>query len=560
MNDEEDYMLVSDSSIALCWVTSEHKRLSLFHRNRCNQVRMNTNLNKLYFVKTDQNPSDVATRSEKVDENSVGPDSVWENGAEWMTGSIDDAIEAKIIKPASELRVNDEEENEFEKGIIFEKTPEILIHGHVASEERVDKLSERAMFSNYLFSPSKYDFKKTVMITSYVFKFIRLCKYKRLNKVEKSFKMFPARFVNICWGNDKSGGNDDMTKKGAVLDDQDVGRSLRYWFTIATKEVVHFVKPDTVNRVGIMKDGILYCRSRILDGQRIMQVGDLDIQNLGQDIGLNFMNPVIDRHSPIALSIAMFIHNEVGKHAGYETCLRLSLEYCHIMQGASLFKQISDECSKCHMIRKKYLDVAMGPVSQNQLTISPPFHVAYCDLDGPYYTYVPGHERETRNKKVISCKCYIMTFICPLSKLCNLQVIEAKNSEAVLEGLTRLACEVGMPSCLVLDQETSFMKMVRDAEINLTDLSARCYREYGVRFETAPVSGHNYIGLVERKIRSVQQCFEKIELKNVRLHATGLQTMCKLVENELNNTPLGYSYGRDANKTPIGTNAISNMY
>ena len=37
----------------------------------------------------------------------------------------------------------------------------------------------------------------------------------------------------------------------------------------------------------------------------------------------------------------------------------------------------------------------------------------------------------------------------------------------------------------------------------------------------------------------------------MRLHATGLQTLAKLVENDLNNLPLGFSYGRDANNTPL---------
>ena len=241
----------------------------------------------------------------------------------------------------------------------------------------------------------------------------------------------------------------------------------------------------------------------------------------------------------------------MAKHAGFETALRLSLEYVHIIQGHGLFREIAEECSKCLRLRKKYIEVMMGPISQNQLTIAPCFHVSYTDLFGPFWTYVPGHERATRNKRELSCKNWIMTFVCPMTKLVNLQVIESKNSEAVLEGLTRLACEVGMPFCLVLDRETSFMKMVRDAEINLKDVMLRGYKEYGIRFEVAPVSGHNYMGLVERKLRTIGEMFDKIELSKKRLHATGLQTFCKLVENEINNTPIGYSYGRDSNNTPI---------
>ena len=551
----EDFFLISDSTIALCWITSINKRLSLFHRNRVNQVKMNMEMERLFWVDTDSNPADTGSRPEKTQENNVGPGSVWEVGKEWMSGSIEKAVKSGVLKPVSELRMADYEESEYEKGLIYERTPEILIHGHAVTEQRTDKMVERAEFSNYLFMPTKYDFKKVVMITSYVYKFIRLLKYKKFNKIDKTFKMFPASFstvsVNINWGNSKAGAPDNASGPVMRFDDSDAARSLQYWYSKATQEVEKFVKPETVARVGVKKNGVLYCRSRILDGQRVINAGDINLESLGAGIGLHLMTPLVDRHSPIAYSIARFIHEVAGNHAGFETCWRISLEYCHIIQGSTLFKEIGEECSKCQIIRKKYIERCFGPVSDHQLTIAPMFHTAYLDLDGSYEVFVPGHERATRNKRQLSAKNYIMTFVCPYTKLTNLQVIESKNAEAVLEGLVRLGCEVGFPACLILDQETSFMKAVRDAEVNLQDLSARAYREFGIRFEVVPVGGHNYNGICERKIKSVQEAFEKIGLKKLRMHATGLQTFCKLVENQLNNTPLGYSYGRDSLNNPI---------
>merc|ERR1719347_250302 len=37
----------------------------------------------------------------------------------------------------------------------------------------------------------------------------------------------------------------------------------------------------------------------------------------------------------------------------------------------------------------------------------------------------------------------------------------------------------------------------------------------------------------------------------MRLHSLGLQTLAKIVENDLNNVPIGYSYGRSDDNTPI---------
>ena len=548
----KDYMLLSDSRIALCWTTSTKKRLSLFHRNRVNQILLNTDAEKLWFCRTDHNCADVATRSAKITESSVGPDSVWEKGTDWMSRSLEAAMEADIIKNASELRMAEtEDREEYDKGLIFEDTPEILIHGHAASAEKVDKMRKRSEFSSYIIQPTRFNFRKIVRITGYVMKFIRLCKFKRFKSTEKkSFKMFSASY--ITWGTEKDfsgpdGKNDPMPN----LQNIDVTRSLDYWYTKATAEVEEFNKQEIINKIGIKKDGILYCRSRILDGQRLLIAGEFPEGSLGREIGLNMKTPLIDRWSPIAYSVALFIHELVSLHAGYETCVRMSMEYVHIMQATSLYRQLGEDCAKCSMLRGKYLDSVFGPVSDNQLTVSPPFHIAYVDLDGPYYTFAPGHERETRNLKIIKCKVYCMVFTCPFSKLTNIQVIEGKNAECVMEGLTRMACENGMPAKLVLDQESSFMKMVRDAEVNLQDLSHRCYKEMGITVEVVPVSGHNYNGITERKIRSVQEIFTKINIKKVRLHATGLQTVMKLIENCLNSLPLGYGYGRDADNNPI---------
>ena len=72
----EDYFVCSDSTIALCWVTAERKRLSLYHRNRSIQIRRGTELSQLYHVDTEHNPADIGTRPEKVKLSVVGPDSI----------------------------------------------------------------------------------------------------------------------------------------------------------------------------------------------------------------------------------------------------------------------------------------------------------------------------------------------------------------------------------------------------------------------------------------------------------------------------------------------------
>ena len=125
------------------------------------------------------------------------------------------------------------------------------------------------------------------------------------------------------------------------------------------------------------------------------ELGDLGLGDLPV-MGIKAHVPVIDRHSPMAYCIARHIHWNVTHHRGIETCNRFSLQHCFIMQGMTLYKELADDCLWCSKKRKKLLEVSMGPVSDHQLAITPPFWCSQVDLFGPVYCYVPGYQRNTR--------------------------------------------------------------------------------------------------------------------------------------------------------------------
>ena len=70
----------------------------------------------------------------------------------------------------------------------------------------------------------------------------------------------------------------------------------------------------------------------------------------------------------------------------------------------------------------------MGPISDSQLQLAPPFWMCQVDLFGPITVVVPGFERETRNRKVLEAKCWVMTAVCPTTRLVNLQVLESSKA------------------------------------------------------------------------------------------------------------------------------------
>ena len=152
----------------------------------------------MYHVVSEANPSDVGTRPNLVTEKDVGPDSIWEKGYKWMNGEINDAIESGILTPASMLRVKEEEEEEFNQGVIFEKTAEILTRGHQVSlsvNSRIENVKSRSSYSGYIIEPTKFKFEKVVRILATVWRFIRSFKVIKRRNMNKEVKF--QMLVNV---------------------------------------------------------------------------------------------------------------------------------------------------------------------------------------------------------------------------------------------------------------------------------------------------------------------------------------------------------------------------
>ena len=94
---------------------------------------------------------------------------------------------------------------------------------------------------------------------------------------------------------------------------------------------------------------------------------------------------LMDIYSPAAYAFAQYIHVELSGHS-YN---RLALERIHITQGVSLFRDISDQCLKCKIKRRRFLESSMGPVGDHLFHIAPPFYACQTDLFGPVAVYEP---------------------------------------------------------------------------------------------------------------------------------------------------------------------------
>ena len=559
----------SDSSISIAWVAYEKARLHVFHRLRVSNIRNKIEFDELFYVSGKENIADTGTRPDLLKPEHILPGSEWFTGKSWMMQSVEHAMESGAIKSLTDIKLDDEAKKLFKEGVMLDSSLNTISDIKVTMPSKV---LERENFSCYIYPPLKRQFPSLVRVVGYVLLAARKFKSKMViarlargipvsdGTTLKSMVLPPPKFkvfstlsssvVNSLGKVFKISGVsvyvNSTVKRFVHLSDADLSFSLEYLYKKAGAELLHFNDRQFVDKIGEVQDGIVYCKSRIEEGQEIKVVGGLEeFLDLESFTGVNFKVPVVDRYSPLAVSLASHLHYRVVKHRGAETVHRMSLQFVRIIGGRELCKLIRKECIYCQKLLLRYVKQIMGPLSDHQLSVSPIFFFTYADIWGPLRAFVPGYQRATRAGSK-SYDVYILVFGCASTGMVNCQVLEGgKNTSCVVEAMNRFFSEVCVPKIFHIDKDGALMKAVSEGQIEVLSNSGIIAQERGIVFETCPPQGHNAHGRIERRIRMLQEAFERSDMKMFRLSGLGWQTVAKRIEHDVNSVPLGYLTHRE---------------
>ena len=95
----------------------------------------------------------------------------------------------------------------------------------------------------------------------------------------------------------------------ATLTEEDLSLALEDIFTRASKEVRHFTDAKLLDKIAEDDNGILICKTRIMEAQELEAHGELaSVEQLKDLASLNFKVPLVDHHSSLAISLAYHFH------------------------------------------------------------------------------------------------------------------------------------------------------------------------------------------------------------------------------------------------------------
>ena len=509
---------MSDSTIFLHWLNQDERPLQVAVRNGVIEVRRFSMPEQWYHVESEENIADLGTR--KADIKQIAEGSEWQTGKPWMKGPVD----SMPLKKIQEVTLTGQQKKEAAQEM---KSKDL--HGYLLANLKT-KVSERYSFSKYLYDPCKYQWSVSVRILAIVFKFIHSFKVMKNKSAYQPNQRVAATLPT-------------KRKKVILLSDIDIQRSKNYYFKVGSKEVKQFCKQKEYKDISVLKEDILYYSGRILEDQDILAVEKVmfDVEPL------QFCQPILDRHSPIAYAIMMEAHgprlypghsSDGVNHKNTLVTLRESMKSAFILKGRDLAKEIRESCVFCRRFRKRFLEVEMGKVHQNRFTIAPPFYFAQVDLLGPYLATCEHNHRS-------SVKVWGVVFKDPATSAVFVHAMPKCDTSAFILAYTRFAARFGHPAKLYPDEGSQLLKACREMQIHWVDVAKNLNSKYqvGVEFSPCPVGGHNAHGMVERSVQEVKKLFN-IVYSGLKLDILSYETAFAWVSNELNNLPvcLGSKY------------------
>ena len=501
--------------------------------------------------------SDIGTRKGATIKD-VTENSLWANGPEWAELERENFP----IKSVNEIKLNNEDvklyndENLVLNDMWISKQLSVEYSESFSARREgiLNKVGERYKFSHYLIDPNKFRFRKVVRILALVLCFIKklkLRKNKGLPGLSIPMGNLPDQFKTV---HDKYLVTQENVfpfdcANGLVvsIDEDLLMSSLNYFYKKATLEIEKFLPQKLYKNICQKRNGILYYTGRILASQELN--GKLNLSDVCIDLTKSsFCVPLVDKSSPVAYALVNEIHwhNYDAKHSGNETILRYVNTIAHVIGGKSLVRQFRKECTWCKILNKKAIEVAMGPVSDKNLCIAPPFYMSQVDIFGPFSSYSSANKRAT-------IKMWFVIFCCCTTGAVDIKIMEDYSTDSFILAFVRFSCKVGFPKKLLPDAGSKLVKGCQTMSLKFTDIGHKLHQEYGVQFETCPVGAHYMHGKVERKIRHVRESFSKCLCKD-RLSIIQWETLGDQISNSINNLPIAIgNIGKDVENLDILT-------
>ena len=499
---------ITDSSIVLSWLVQDQRPLQVGVRNSVINIRSLSNLEDWFHVPSRYNPADLPSRFCEV--SDILGDSEWLRGQPWMSGPREDMP----LRTISEIQLDDAEKAAFNREIRNSELRNLVL---ALTPDLPDLVQKRYEVSGYLIDPASMSWEKYVRSMGVLYRCSQVWS-------SKTWDIFPSVIPTV---------------NGAPvfsLSPKVSAAAMRSTFVATTAEVKKFNSPKAIAAVATELDGILVFNGRILDDTRPKSLVSLSFDLLPR----SFCRPVVDRYSPVAYSVMLYVHNTLTNHGSILHAIRVSAGIVYIMGCRSLAIEIRESCHHCKRYKVRLLEAALGPLHPGRLAPAPAFYLVQVDLFGPF---LACSEHNFRSKvKIWGC-----VFKCMSTLSVWVECLTKSDVGAFLQAYVRFSARFGHVGKIHIDPGSQLLAFCKGATFSFADLTRQMNGRYGVSvdYEVCSAGSHQAQGQAERSIREIRRIFSAT-FRGLKLDVMSYSTAFAFISNQLNNIPIGI-FGRYRN-------------
>ena len=499
-----------DSMVVLGYIHNESRRFHVFVANRVQQIREHSSPGQWRYVKSEENPSDLASRGLIARDLQVSE--LWWHGPAFLSESSELPEVAEVTQVQSE----DPEV----------KSSMVLVTGIKTDSQVCADLPERLKYFSSWFKAKRA---------------VAIClRYKRrLIRQVREKKGLTAQ-------QDESFG---VSLSDALISTEDLKEAEIVILKSVQKEVFE-EEVDTLTTVrssedatsvsnknrALKKQSDLYRLDPYMGEDGLLRVGGR-VQNSGQPDEVT--HPVIMPKRGHVTELIVSHFHEKSAHSGRELTLsEIRLSGFWIIRGRSAVARHILECIKCKKLRGTPCAQKMASLPAERLIEVEPFVNCGVDYFGPFYV----QERRSQVKR------WGVMFTCFSSRAIHLETANSMTADSFLNAYRRFASRRGPVKRLYCDQGTNFiggrglleaaLKEMDHDRIRQELLKEQCdWIEFRMNVPKASHMG----GVWERQIRSARTALNGLlQSHGQHLDDELLRTVMAEAEAIVNSRPLSY--------------------
>ncbi|XP_035988362.1 uncharacterized protein LOC118560918 [Fundulus heteroclitus] len=469
----------TDSKVVLGYICNESKRFYTYVHNRVQRIRQSSKPGQWYYVRTEENPADHASRSLPTAQLTK---STWFTGPSFIHRSpVETTHESEIFE-----LIEPDKDSEIRPQVKTYAT-----HLQVLSSKRFERFST---------------FKSLVGAIA------------NLVHIAKSFNGTNPNSVCKGWH-----------KCHLPRTPEEIAQAKNV--ILKETQKAHFQKELSALNSGksVSKQSPLQKLSPVLQNGLITVGGRLkhsEIENFEK-------SPVIlPKDSHISLLLTRH-HHELVKHQGRhltEGAIRAAGLW--LIGGKRLVNSVIHKCIICRKLRGKQEQQRMADLPPERLKTCPPFTYVGLDVFGPWIITT----RRTRGGQAESKRWAIM-FTCMSSRAVHIEVIESLDTSSCINALRRFFALRGPAKQLLSDRGTNFIGASK--ELGMDKSMQKYISDQGCTWEFNPPHASHMGGSWERMIGIARRILDSMLLQNkLQLTHEVLSTFMAEITAIINARPL----------------------